>query len=62
MSALYVWVLVIYMGGTGQGGPTIIDNISTAEECDRVAKVIYQSGAYPFYKGLRCIQVQKVKP
>ena len=55
----YVWVLVIYMSGNGHnGGPTVIDNIATQEECVRVSQVVAQSNRTD---SLRCIQVKKVK-
>lgn len=63
MSMIYVWVLVIYMTThqhtTQSGGPTIIDNITTMEECQRVAKIVSERDGTKY---ARCIQVQKVKP
>lgn len=58
MSTIYVWVLVIYMSGGRDGGPTMIDNISTMQECQRVSQVIRESY---LVDSTRCIQVQKVK-
>lgn len=58
MSTIYVWVLVIYMSGGRDGGPTMIDNISTMQECQRVSQVIRESY---LIESTRCIQVQKVK-
>lgn len=58
MSTIYVWVLVIYMSGGRDGGPTMIDNISTMQECQRVSQVIRESY---LVNSTRCIQVQKVK-
>lgn len=58
-----VWILVFYMKSTNvefrSGGPAIIDNIATQEECRRVAKVVMEAdGAYY----ARCIEVRKINP
>ena len=55
----YVWVLVIYMSSGGHnGGPTVIDNIATQEECVRVSQVVAQSNRVD---SLKCIQVRKLR-
>ena len=57
-----VWVLVFYMGVSGHqakaGGPMVIDNIATKEECARVHKLL---GEWSYGKGGQCIEVWKVK-
>jgi hypothetical protein len=41
---MYVWVLVIYMSGSSHnGGPTVIDNIATREECVRVQEIFFKT-------------------
>lgn len=66
MSTVTVWVLLIYVGGlthhNPQGGVTVIDNITTEAECERVAREVYRAGQIPFFKGMRCIQVERVRP
>lgn len=60
MTTFYVWTLVVYISGSGyQGGPTVIDNISTMEECQRVAALVLGSSRV---NSARCFQIQKVKP
>lgn len=63
MSTFYVWTLVIYMNTSAlipqSGGPTVIDNISTQQECERVAVLLTDRSGTRY---TRCIQVQKVKP
>ena len=54
-----VWILVFYLHLDRSGGPAIIDNIATAEECQRVQALVMEvrriSGPG------RCIEVRKVK-
>lgn len=62
MSTAYVWTLVFYMvthQHTNQsGGPAVIDNISTLQECQRIAALVLERrGTYY----ARCIQIEKVK-
>lgn len=55
-----VWILVFYMGnGINAGGPSVIDNIATKAECQRVASEINKG---PHVSNLRCIEAWKVKP
>lgn len=54
-----VWVLVFYMGHHAAGGPTVIDNIATKEECVRIQKIISYNNRKANYS--KCIQVEKVK-
>lgn len=57
----YVWVLVFYVAGGNQaGGPAVIDNIATKEECVRIQSVLQDDD--PKVRRARCIQVGKVKP
>lgn len=53
-----VWVLVIYMGIIHQGGPTVIDNISTKSECERVRSVIVKD-ARVVNASTFCVEVRK---
>jgi len=56
-----VWVLVFYMStGYQSGGPAVIDNIASADECQRVAKIMNEWKSP--YAIVRCIEVWKVKP
>lgn len=50
-----VWVLMIAMG---QGGVTVIDNIATAAECQRVETEIRRVSAHLQPKTL-CLEVAK---
>jgi hypothetical protein len=55
----YVWVLVFYMSGSSHnGGPAVIDNIATKEECVRVSEIVMQSRRAD---SARCIEVRKVR-
>lgn len=56
----YVWVLVIYMSGYNAGGPAVIDNIATKDECARVQEILMAHNAVGANTGARCIQVGKV--
>jgi len=58
MSTISVWVLVFYMGQSKQGGPSVIDNISTVQECQRVAEVLNKHRKTNM---VQCIEVRKVK-
>jgi hypothetical protein len=53
-----VWVLVFLSCGYRQCGPAVIDNITSREECMRVANVINES--YQM-RVVRCIEVRKSK-
>lgn len=64
MSTIYVWTLVFYMVTGGNvmksGGPAVVDNIASQEECQRIAALLFERE----HRGTvfaRCIQVQKVK-
>ncbi len=59
MNTIAVWVLVIYMSGGRDGGPTVIDNISTLQECTRVAEVLRPSR---YTDRVQCVEVRKVRP
>lgn len=59
----YVWVLVIYMtGGSHGGGPAIIDNIASRDECVRAQELLVAQSQVGAWIGARCIQVGKVRP
>jgi hypothetical protein len=51
-----VWILILYMGHS----PTVIDNIASRAECERV-KAIVAEGRYRSAIS-QCIEVWKVKP
>ena len=55
---MYVWVLVFYMGSSYNGGPAVIDNIATKEECVRVQQIVLRAKRID---DARCIEVKKVK-
>jgi hypothetical protein len=56
----YVWVLVFYMaGGSYNGGPAVIDNIATKEECVRIQQIVLTAKRID---DARCIEVRKVRP
>jgi hypothetical protein len=54
-----VWILVFYMAGYQAGGPAVIDNISTQQECERVAALL--SDLRRWSSDSRCIEVRKIK-
>ena len=53
-----VWVLVFLACGYRECGLAVIDNITSREECTRVANVIKESNQT---KVIRCIEVWKSK-
>lgn len=53
-----VWILVLYMSSVYQGGPTVIDNISTLAECERVRAVVTKLG-HTVDSATTCIEVTK---
>jgi hypothetical protein len=56
---MYVWVLIIFMSRTAHnGGPVVIDNIASMQECVRVQEVVKQS---LMVDSTRCIEVKKGK-
>lgn len=57
MSTISVWVLVFYMSHRRDGGPSLIDNISTKQECQRVAEIISKDKRTDI---AQCIEVRKV--
>lgn len=61
MTTVYVWMLVLYMSGSNisSGGPMVVDNISTKEECLRVQKLMREAPGVR-YQYSRCIEVQKM--
>ena len=62
MKTVLVWVLYLYVNNTGSstGGPVVIDNIATREECRRTAAYLQYHSDYQNIKAL-CVQVTKVK-
>ena len=55
----YVWVLVFYMAGSSHnGGPAVIDNIATKEECVRIQQLVLGAKRID---DARCIEVRKVR-
>lgn len=59
MSTIYVWALVFYMSAYQAGGPAVIDNIATEQECRRVGELLPQRRGVTEF---RCIEVRKAKP
>lgn len=56
---IYVWVIVFYVSHPQAGGPAVIDNIATRDECMRIRPMFDDDRTG---KPARCIQVGKVKP
>lgn len=55
----YVWVLVFYMSGSSHnGGPAVIDNIATREECVRIQHIVLRASRI---EDARCIEIRKVR-
>lgn len=56
----YVWVLVFFMSGSSHnGGPAVIDNIATREECVRIQQIVLGARRGD---DARCIEIRKVRP
>ncbi|GEM_PF-6670305 len=59
MGTTTVWVLVFFIGGwTHNGGPAVVDNIASAQECEKLAQAIQDIRGEARY---RCVPVAKVK-
>lgn len=56
---IFVWILVFYTSTYQAGGPAVIDNIATRDECMRIRPMFDDDRTG---KPARCIQVGKVKP
>ena len=50
------WVLLFYMSWNNTGGPAIIDNIATEQECVRIQQIVIARNEY---RSSQCIEVQK---
>lgn len=62
MSAtVVVWVLVTYISSASGGGPMVVDNIATRENCEALAKVIEAEDVGRWTR-TKCIAVRKVAP
>ncbi len=57
MNTVSVWVLVFYISGYSAGGPSVIDNIATLQECQRVAGLLPKNSE----DRTRCIEVLKTR-
>jgi hypothetical protein len=55
---MIVWVLVLYMAAFNAGGPAVIDNISTKEECTRIQTEVLKSNRVTW---AQCLEVNKMK-
>ena len=51
-----VWVLVLYMSTYQTGGPAVIDNIASKEQCEILVNEIKATG-----NRAKCYVVEKVK-
>lgn len=58
MSAHVVWVLVLYMSFGHQGGPTVIDNIASQAECERV-RALLTKNTRTVDNSTLCVEVKK---
>ena len=60
-----VWVLIAYMWSGYSGGPFVIDNIATQQDCERVAANINylskESNGLYSNSPTRCVEVWKIK-
>ncbi len=57
-----VWILVFYIGSAtvGGGGPAVVDNLASEEECVKILNELPS----PFFSSTKkgvCLKVQKVK-
>ena len=57
MNSIAVWVLVFVAGAGNGGGPLVIENIASVQECERVRAVLAES----FRVTSRCIEVRKTR-
>ncbi len=70
MNTVVVWLLVATLSGYKAGGPLVVDNISSRENCEAIAMQlksqysrdtnIRRSNSF-FYDTHTCIAVRKVK-
>ena len=65
MSTVVVYVLVFWIGAGRAGGPTVIDNISSADNCQAMRVAIERDYAdddynYPVVVKSRCYAVRKI--
>lgn len=51
-----VWILIFFLKWGNAGGPAVIENIASKEECARVQAVI---GSMDSHLHSRCIEVSK---
>lgn len=55
----YAWILVFYVSAGNQaGGPAVIDNIATRDECMRIRPMFDDDRTG---KSARCVQIAKFK-
>lgn len=54
-----VWILVFWMAADKAGGPAVIDNIASQQECVRMQALIREIREWGFSS--RCIEVRKAK-
>lgn len=62
---MIVWILVLIMSVNNGGGPLLIDNIASTEDCQRLANVLLKANHDQFnryYSGTQCIAVRKAAP
>lgn len=66
MNTVVVWILVMYIGWVKAGGPIVIDNIDSKQNCEAVAQQIKMTYTLDKHDVIhagkhRCIAVRKVK-
>lgn len=52
-----VWILIFYMGTVSGGGPAVIDNIASKEECVRLQEIVMKLDRT---RDVDCIETRKV--
>lgn len=55
-----VWVLVGFMGISGAGGPIVVDNIASQEDCNALKASLEGKGGFRNGMPLDCHAVPKV--
>lgn len=55
---IYVWVFIAYVGAGHGGGPMVIDNIVTKEQCEILINKVENSY---WVRKPQCVLVEKVK-
>jgi len=62
MGSVTVWSLILYLATAQAGGPTVIDNIVSKAECEKVGRDIKKLSGPEWMTGkpeFQCVEVKK---